>query len=525
MKRREFIKMVGASPLLAGMTQAPRTDFDVIIVGAGSAGCVLANRLSADASTRVLLLEAGGPDNDDPAITTPGQWVSLIGSKFDWGYSTEPEPGLQNRRITFPRGKVHGGSSAVNAMTFIRGHQFCYDKWERQGNPGWGYETLLPIFKKSERHEMGETEWRGADGELAVSLCTDPHAGHRAFLLAAAQHGYQRDARYDFNMPSPVNTAGYYQKNILDGKRHSAADAFLKPVLSRPNLEVRSFAQATKLLVEGGRAVGIQYLRDGKPEQARATREVIVSSGVIDSAKLLLLSGIGPADHLKALGIPVVADVAGVGQNFQDHLKLSIRWNGKTELPGSTVTAGLFTRSNSNEWANAPNLQFYVGRGLDTPDKFVTITVSLVQPRSRGSVSLRSSDPLAAPIIRANYLQEESDVAALVQGVKLARWFAEADAYQPLIADEILPGPAVKSDADIATFVRRDSDTIYHGAGTCKMGPATDPLAVVDASLRVRGVQGLRVADASIMPDVVNATTHAAAVMIGEKAAMMILGA
>ena len=513
--------MVGASPLLAGVAQSPKA-FDYIIVGAGSAGCVLANRLSADSSVRVLLLEAGGPANNDPAVTTPGRWLSLIGSKFDWGYATEPEPGMQNRRIVFPRGKVHGGSSAVNAMTFIRGHQFCFDKWERLGNPGWGYGALLPLFKKSERHEMGETEWRGADGELTVSLCTDPHAGHRAFLQAAAQHGYKADARFDFNMPAPVNIAGYYQKNILDGKRHSAADAFLAPVLSRPNLEVRSLCQATRLLVEAGRVVGIEYLRDGKPEQARATREVIVSSGVVDSPKLLMLSGIGPADQLKTLGIPVVADVPGVGRNFQDHLKLSVRWNGKTELPGSTVTAGMFTRSSQMDWGNPPDLQFYVGRGTEAPDRFVTITVSLVQAKSAGEIRLRSADPLAAPVIRANYLQEQADVEALVRGVKLARWFGEADAYQPLIADEVLPGPAMKSDADLAAFVRRDADTIYHGAGTCKMGPASDATAVVDPTLRVRGVQGLRVADASIMPEVVNAPTNAAAVMIGEKAAILI---
>ncbi len=513
--------MVGASPLLAGVAQSP-TAFDYIVVGAGSAGCVLANRLSADSSVRVLLLEAGGPANNDPAVTTPGRWLSLIGSKFDWGYATEPEPGMQNRRIVFPRGKVHGGSSAVNAMTFIRGHQFCFDKWKRLGNPGWGYDALLPLFKKSERHEMGETEWRGADGELAVSLCTDPHAGHRAFLQAAAQHGYKADARFDFNMPAPVNIAGYYQKNILDGKRHSAADAFLAPVLSRPNLEVRSLCQATRLLVEAGRVVGIEYLRDGKPEQARATREVIVSSGVVDSPKLLMLSGIGPADQLKTLGIPVVADVPGVGRNFQDHLKLSVRWNGKTELPGSTVTAGMFTRSSQMDWGNPPDLQFYVGRGTEAPDRFVTITVSLVQAKSAGEIRLRSADPLAAPVIRANYLQEQADVEALVRGVKLARWFGEADAYQPLIADEVLPGPAMKSDADLAAFVRRDADTIYHGAGTCKMGPASDATAVVDPTLRVRGVQGLRVADASIMPEVVNAPTSAAAIMIGEKAAILI---
>ena len=218
----------------------------------------------------------------------------------------------------------------------------------------------------------------------------------------------------------------------------------------------------------------------------------------------------------------MVADVPGVGQNFQDHLKLSISWNGKTELPGSSVTAGLFTRSSQMDWGAAPDLQFYVGSGTEAPDKFVTITVSLVQPKSHGEIRLRSADPLAAPVICANYLQEQADVNALVRGAKLARWFAEADAYQLLIADEILPGPSMKSDAELETFVRRDSDTTYHGAGTCKMGPATDAMAVVDATLTVRGVQGLRVADASIMPEVVNATTHAAAVMIGEKAALLI---
>ncbi|HEX8031608.1 MAG TPA: GMC oxidoreductase, partial [Vicinamibacterales bacterium] len=260
----------------------------------------------------------------------------------------------------------------------------------------------------------------------------------------------------------------------------------------------------------------------GKPERVRASREIVVCGGVVDSPKLLMLSGIGPADRLKALGIPVVADVPGVGRNFQDHLKLGIRWNGKTELPGSTVTAGMFMRSNSANYGDPPDLQFYVGRGVETPDRFITITVALVFPKSRGEIALRAADPLAAPIIRANYLQDDADVRALVQGVKVARWFGEADAYQDLRADEILPGAGMKSDADLATFVRRDSDTIYHGAGTCKMGPTTDPAAVVDPTLRVRGVEGLRVADASIMPEVVNATTHAACVMIGEKAADLV---
>ena len=533
MNRRHFLMTVGAAvgtsvPNVRGNVRAEPSSgtsvrnappaFDYIVIGAGSSGCVIANRLTADPSVSVLLLEAGGPASA-PAIAVPGQWVSLLGTAVDWGYSTVVEAGLRDRRIAFPRGKVVGGSSAINAMAFVRGHRFCYDRWEELGNPGWGYDAVLPFFKRSERNESGESEFRGGGGPLAVSYCTDPHDSHRAFLAAAWQNGFKADARYDFNQAAPNNTAGYYQKNILDGKRHSAADAYLTPALTRTNLTVRSQALASKLMVEGRKVVGVEFLREGARETARATREVIVCGGVIDSPKLLMRSGIGPADHLKSHGIPIAADLPGVGQNFQDHLKLSLRWNGKTTLSGSTVTAGFFTRSAQETVGTPPDLQFYVGRGLETPDRFVTITISLVQPKSRGEIRLRSADPLDPPSIRANYLQEQADVDALVRGVRLARYFGEADSYEPLRADELLPGPGAKTDKDLELFARDEADTIYHGAGTCKMGPDSDRLAVVDAQLRVRGVEGLRVADASIMPEVVNATTHAACVMIGEQAA------
>lgn len=521
--RRAFLKAAGLAPLIARSaavhTQA-RRDADFIIVGAGSAGCVLAHRLSADPSVRVTLIEAGVSGEADEAVTTPGRWVSLMGSAYDWGYRTEPSTGLGDRALAFPRGKAHGGCSAINAMTFVRGDRRCFDRWRDQGNPGWGFDEVLPLFKRLEKNETGASEYRGGDGPLAVSGCYDPHAAHRAFLTAAIHNGYQADARFDFNRPVPQGWAGYVQKTILDGKRHSAAAAFLAPALSRPNLVVESRAAVRRLVLEGTRVVGVEFTRDGKPVTVRASREVILCGGVIGSPQLLMLSGIGPADHLRAHGIAVVLDVAGVGANFQDHLKLSLRWQGKTELAPSTVTAGLFTHSNPMEASTLPaNLQFYIGRGSDQPDRFVTITVSLTQPKSRGEVRLRSADPSAAPLIRANYLQEQADVAALVRGAHLARWFASVSVYDPIRGDELEPGPTAKSDADLEAFVRRASDTIYHAAGTCRMGPASDPAAVVDPSLRVRGVQGLRVADASIMPEVVNATTHAACVMIGEKCA------
>lgn len=515
--------MAALSPL-RGFTAQSVPEFDYIVVGAGSAGCVVAGRLSEDPAVRVLLLEAGG-GTYDASVTTPGRWVTLIGSTYDWGYATEPEAGMHGRRITFPRGKVLGGSSAINALTYIRGHRLDFDAWARAGNDGWGYDDVLPVFRSVESNSRGESAYRGGGGPLAVSDCRDPHAGHEAFLSAAQSLGYQARPDFEFSAPEPENGAGYYQKNIKDGQRHSAAEAFLAPARTRPNLQVITGAHVTRILLDRQRATGVEYVRDGRRGQARSAREIVLCSGVVASPKLLLLSGIGPADHLRQMGIPVVGDLPGVGANLQDHLKLSIRWNGQTTLPPSTVTAGLFVRSQAARGegsATPPDLQFYVGRGLDQPDRFVTITVSLVRPRSRGDIRLHSSDPLAAPRIRANYLHDAADVAALIEGARLARALGQSAAYARLRAAEIEPGPGASTDAALAEWARRAADTIYHPAGTCRMG--LDAQAVVDPQLRVRGIAGLRVADASIMPDVVGATTHAACVMIGARAAHLLRG-
>ena len=493
------------------------------MIGAGSSGCVVVYRLSADPSVRVLLIEAGDSGENDEAVTTPGRWSSLMGSQYDWNYTTEPEAGLAQRGMATPRGRVHGGSSAINAMLHARGDRRCFDGWRALGIPGWGYGDLLPLFKRSERNDGGASEYRGGDGPLAVSRCRDPHASHHAFLSAAATQGFHVDSEYDFNVPEPTGVAGFYQRNILNGRRQSAAAAFLQPSLSRPNVEVRSRARVTRLLIEGRRAVGVEYVHEGsiEPVRVRAAREVVLCAGAIDSPRLLMLSGVGNAKQLRAHGIDVVADLPGVGQNLQDHLKLSVRWKGRTTLPGSTVTAGLFTCSSASAF---PDLQFYVGRGVDLPDQLVTLTVSLVRPQSRGSVSLRSADPLAPPVIHVNYLQADADVAALLEGVRLTRQFGNARAYDSVRAEEVEPGATVMSERDLETFIRQKADTIYHLAGTCRMGPDADVDAVVDARLRVRGVDALRVADASIMPEVVNAPTHAACVAIGEKCADLISG-
>lgn len=501
-------------------------EHDIVIVGAGSAGCVLAARLSADPGVRVLLVEAGGP-TDDPAIAAPGRWLSLLGSAWDWQYETEPEPALNRRRIPIPRGKGLGGSSAINAMAYVRGHHKDFDAWRDAGARGWGWTEVLPYFRRAEHNSRGASEIHGAGGPLAVSDCLDPHAGHEAFLAAAERLGFPADPRWEFNGTGQANGAGFLQKNIREGWRDSTATAYLAPSRLRANLAVATEAQAARVLFDGRRAVGVEFVRGGRRVEVRAAREVILCAGAIDSPRLLMLSGVGPADHLRALGLPVVLDLPAVGRHLQDHMRATVRWAARAPVPPSSVTASLFTFSDDVRRPRAPrddvpDLQLNLGRGSDAPDETIAIAVSQLTPRSEGEVRLRSTDPFAPPLIRGGFLREAADVASLVEGVRLARALVGSAPFDALRGQELAPGPGVQSRADIAAWLRATADTIYHPAGTCRMGPGAD--AVVDAALRVHGLEGLRVADASVMPRIVNAPTHAACVMIGEKAADLVTG-
>jgi choline dehydrogenase len=514
--------------------------YDYVIVGAGSAGCVLANRLTEDPNTSVLLLEAG-PWDRKQEISIPAAFYKLFKTPVDWAYFTEPEEHMNGRKLFWPRGKVIGGSSSINAMLYIRGHRQDYDEWAALGNAGWGYADVLPYFKKSEHQERGASAYHGVRGPLNVADPRSPNVLSQAFVDAAEQAGLPKND--DFNGPAQEG-AGLFQVTQKNGARWSAASAFLRPARARKNLTIETDALATRVIAEGQHVVGVEYVRRGHQARVRANREVILAGGAINSPQLLLLSGIGPADDLRALGISVIADLPGVGRNLQDHLALPVTFAcskpvsiDAAETPLNLLTylvthRGPFTSTiaeacaflATEPHAAATDLQYHFGPAYFVDHGFTrlkgswfTIGPTLIKPRSAGWLTLRSTDPAASPAIHANYLSDEADLRVLVHGIRFAREIAAAAAFATYRGAEKHPGAEVKSDRELDNYVRTIAQTIYHPVGTCKMG--IDPLAVVDSRLRVRGLEGLRVVDASIMPSVTRGNTNAPTIMIAEKGA------
>ena len=528
---------------------------DVVIVGAGSAGCVLAARLSEDPAVQVTLLEAGPPDTSVLIHCPAGLGVMARSPTarhaFNWAFQTVPQPGLNGRRGYQPRGKVLGGSSSINAMIYTRGVPEDYDAWAAEGNPGWGWADVLPVFKAAEHNERGSDAFHGTGGPLNVMDLCDPNPFSHAFVEAGVQAGHVHNR--DFNGATQEGV-GLYQVTHKGGERFSAAKAYLAPNRVRPNLHVVTGAHATRVLLEHGRAVGVAYVKDGCEHTVRAEREVVLSAGALQSPQLLMLSGIGPADHLRAHGIDVRHDLPGVGAHLHDHPDVVQVWDvpGAHELFGLSLAgawrtigdvqrwrrerrgplttnfaeAGGFIKSDASEPVPDLQLHFVVGKLVDHGRATVfghgfSCHVCVLRPKSRGSVKLASKDPLAAPLIDPAFLQEGDDVRRLIQGFKQMR----AILSQPALARHGGREKSfdVRSDAAIEAFIRQHADTIYHPVGSCRMGPHEHD--VVDAQLRVRGVQGLRVVDASIMPRIVSGNTNAPTIMIAEKAVDMVRAA
>ncbi|HEY1936977.1 MAG TPA: choline dehydrogenase [Candidatus Angelobacter sp.] len=519
--------------------------YDYIIIGAGSAGCVLANRLSEDPSVKVLLLEAGGRDVKKE-IRIPLAFSKLFKGPCDWTYFTEPEAQLGNRSLYWPRGKVLGGSSSMNAMIYVRGHRSDYDQWRDLGNSGWAYADVLPYFKKSENQEHGASEYHGAGGPLCVSDLRTVNPLSEAFVAAGEEAGFQRNP--DFNGASQEGF-GLYQVTQSKGQRHSAAAAFLRPVMARKNLTVRTGAHVFGIYFEGKRAAIVSFQHGSGSVQERAEREIIVCAGAIGSPQILMLSGVGPADQLRRFDIPVTCDLPGVGKNLQDHpacamvyectkpvslasaeqLSNLVRYmvSKRGPLTSNVAEAGAFIKTSAN--CQSPDLQFHFGVGYFVEHGFqqikghaFTFGPTLLHPHSRGEIKLRSSNPLDAPSIRANYYADSRDLDVMLEGVKLVRTLAGTNAFSGFRGAELLPGPAAKDDAALRAHICKFTETLYHPVGTCKMGQ--DEVAVVDSELRVHGVEGLRVVDASIMPTVIGGNTNAPTIMIAEKAADLIKG-
>ena len=524
--------------------------FDFIVVGAGSAGCVLANRLSESGCHNVLLLEAGGRDTS-PWIHIPlGYGKLFTDPKVNWLYTNEPDPAVADRCIPNPRGKVLGGSSSINGLVYTRGQREDYDHWRQLGNEGWSFDDVLPFFRKSEDQERGESEYHGTGGPLSVSDSRTRHPLCDAFIESAVACGFKRTD--DFNGPQNEGF-GYAQLTARNGMRASAAVAFLRPAKNRKNLSIVTGAHATRILFDGRRATGVEYARGGNRFVAEARGEVILSGGAINSPQLLQLSGLGPAEHLRDIGVDVVADMPDVGANLQDHfnIRLVYRCNrpitlndavrhpirGAREVAnfalrrrgffamGASVATGFFK---TDPALATPDIQ--AGITLFSAEKIgerlhpfpgVSFIVRLLRPESRGTIMAKTADPFEAPAIRPNFLHAPRDGETIARGCQMAREIASKGPLADYVESEHIPGADVVSDDEMLDYLRRYGATSFHPVGTCRMGP--DERAVVDSRLRVRGFEGLRVADASIMPKIISANTNAPTIMIGEKASAMIL--